>query len=602
MVEDFGDQTAKSQAIQRILCPKDNTVVRAISRVRALSGFANMSSGGPAGLHNINNSCFQNSVLQSLASLPTLEEYLIKSTEKPNALTEAPTQNALKFFLRKMSDGFGTLWVPASLTAMSIWEQQDAQEYFSKILDAVDKEASMVQIRCEASAGLEAPIPSRASMAVCRVPSGSPFEGLQIQRVACTRCGYFEGFPLQPFNCLTINMGRNIGPHCVETLLDDHTALEEIEGVECIKCSLLHHQMHLKRFMKKLDGELDATPKEAKGLPNPPAARPVLPEAPKEEISSLDDLRLEVATRLTTISKAIEEDRVSEPGLLKECGIRSKNAVSSTKTKQVAIARPPKSLLIHINRSIFDRNGNQMKDHSPVRFPATLDLSHWCLGTGIETNHVGSQGWSTDPRESLLSSQRESSAMMLYELRAAVSHHGRHENGHYTAFGKRKVQSSDSTIDKLLIEDQWYYFNDERVTPVDVGEVLQGDKVFMLFYSALERPHTVQKVAPIDLSPAAQSEFPIVPTSASPSTNNNELRHELAEALHEILPLRALPETKSTPADIPSSPSTPPENPASKDPPLMSPPVTIRTGGGSPLQRKRRHSLTYNKPAVVPRI
>ena len=601
-VENFGDQTAKAQAIQRIFRSKDNTVVGAISRVRALSGLVNMSSDAQAGLHNINNSCFQNSVLQSLASLPTFKEYLIKSTEENNALTEAPTQNALKVFLGKMSDGFGAIWVPEILTAMSIWEQQDAQEYFSKILDAVDEEASMVQSLLRASAGLEAPTRSRASMFVCRVPSGNPFEGLQVQRVACTRCGYVEGFPLQPFNCLTISMGRNPGLHYVENLLDNHTALEEIEGVECTKCSLLHHQMQLKRLMEKLDSERDTLPEEAHESQDPPAATSELPEAPNERLLSLDDLRLEVATRLTPISKAIEEDRFSEPGLLKKCGIRSKNAVSSTKTKQVAIARPPKNLVIHINRSIFDQNGHQMKDHSPVRFPAILDLSRWCLGAGPETNHGGPQEWSTEPRESLLSSPRDSPATMLFELRAAISHHGRHEHGHYTAFGKRKIQSSDSDIDKLPIEDQWYYFNDESVIPVGVEDVLQGDQVFMLFYSALERSHTVEEVLPQQVSSAALSESPIVPTSASSSTIDNEERHEPAEALDEIPLLRALPERESKPADIPSSRSTPAETPASKDPPLMSPPVTMRTGGGSAVQRKRKHSFAQNNPAVVPRI
>ena len=143
--------------------------------------------------------------------------------------------------------------------------------------------------------------------------------------------------------------------------------------------------------------------------------------------------------------------------------------VLRNKAKQITISTLPKDLVLHINRSIFDDWGNQRKNASPIEFPTRLEfLSSWCFPFAADEDRLEA----------------------LYELKCAVMHHGRHENGHYVAFAKR--------------DKDWYCFNDEIVTRVNEADVLSRGNVFMLFYEAIEEmPPTSQPSAP---SPTADTE------------------------------------------------------------------------------------------------
>ena len=97
----------------------------------------------PPGLGNWDNSCYQNSVIQGLASLPSLRNYLAMNMENDDSDTGS-TKGALLDMISKLQDSenFGQrFWIRGILKSMSTWQQQDAQEYYSKILDALDKEA-----------------------------------------------------------------------------------------------------------------------------------------------------------------------------------------------------------------------------------------------------------------------------------------------------------------------------------------------------------------------------------------------------------------------------------------------------------------------------
>src|SRR5277367_7189045 len=71
-------------------------------------------------------------------------------------------------------------------------------------------------------------------------------------------------------------------------------------------------------------------------------------------------------------------------------------------SKQVALARPPKDLVIHINRSIFDDFGSQRKNTASVRFPPAFDLGRWCLGIKSSNADVKEfEHWSMTSTESM---------------------------------------------------------------------------------------------------------------------------------------------------------------------------------------------------------
>lgn len=114
---------------------------------KGVRGVASALSRGPSdvppGLGNYDNSCYQNSVIQGLASLPSLRNYLEKTAAEHKSLSTETTNGALLSMISQLNDPEKRgqhFWVRGKLKSMSTFTQQDAQEYYSRILDELDKE------------------------------------------------------------------------------------------------------------------------------------------------------------------------------------------------------------------------------------------------------------------------------------------------------------------------------------------------------------------------------------------------------------------------------------------------------------------------------
>lgn len=359
-----------------------------VQRARTLSGFDGLplKTAGLtyAGLGNWDNSCFQNSVLQGLASLQAFRDYIGKSCQVSNAAgVEVPTQEALKAFseqLLEKIDSRKTLWPPSILRSMNTWQQQDAQEYFSKIMDAVDKEttqycktlfqrmqsgmACLRSRRGSVSVGVDNDeyVHTESGKALSALLPLNPLVGMLSQSLRCKECGFSEGLSLMSFNCLTLNLG--LGGDCyLEDLLDEYTIPELIAGVECDECTRLANE----------EASADTMSQTGSGLSD---------------------------TKVTTKQPA---EKISK--------------VLSTKAKTILFGRLPRNLVVHINRSIFDDWGGQRKNPSLVRFPPILSIGREWMELPLVDSSVD--------------------VHTVYELRCVVSHSGRHDNGHYVACGKR---------------------------------------------------------------------------------------------------------------------------------------------------------------------
>ncbi|OAA67684.1 Peptidase C19, ubiquitin carboxyl-terminal hydrolase 2 [Cordyceps fumosorosea ARSEF 2679] len=443
--------TAKSDAMRRIIgLDRPGGVMATVlkARSRALSATSNVfgvkaPSDQPPGLGNIDNSCYQNSILQGLSSLDSIPEFL--STCLENLDTKQPNSNVaqtLKTLISDLNDlenSGQTLWTPRVLKSMSTWTQQDAQEYYSKILDDIEKSVATAVQGCRPQHGLEsdALVKDDATPSEHSDDSGyhsatpdsrlsemklirNPLEGLLAQRVACIRCGHSDGISMIPFNCLTLSLGLDKNQHDLYERLDAYTKVEAIEGVECPKCTLLKTQILLTNLLNKM----------------------------KE--SNISETQLsDTMQRLEAVNLALEEDDFDEKTLHGACKISPKSKVMTTKTKQIVIGRPPQSLVVHMNRSVFDPTTFDMiKNSAPVHFPMTLDLGPWCLGSsGSKAGSVSREElWPTGSMASLIAADSNRSRLSgpIYELRAAVTHYGRHENGHYICYRKypRSAQST----------------------------------------------------------------------------------------------------------------------------------------------------------------
>lgn len=443
--------TAKSDAMRRVIgLGRPGGMMASVlkARSRALSATGSVfgiktQSDRPPGLGNIDNSCYQNSILQGLSSLDSMPEFLSTCLKNLDAEQSSDSvAQTLKTLISDLNDfeNYGqTLWTPGVLKSMSTWTQQDAQEYYSKILDDIEKGVTKAVQESRPQRGLErdAPVKDDATPSENSDDSGyqsvnsdprlsemklirNPLEGLLAQRVACIRCGHSDGISMIPFNCLTLSLGLEKHQHDLYERLDAYTKVEAIEGVECPKCTLLKSQGLLTSLLEKM-------------------RQSNMPEA-----QLTDSMR-----RLEAVNLALEEDDFDEKTLRGACKISPKSTVTTTKTKQIVIGRPPQSLAVHMNRSVFDpATFDMIKNSAPVHFPMTLDLGPWCLGSsgGKAGGLDGEELWPTGSMASLIAGDSSRSRLSgpIYELRAAVTHYGRHENGHYICY-RRYPRSAPSS-------------------------------------------------------------------------------------------------------------------------------------------------------------
>jgi len=493
------------------------------SKPRALSDL-------PPGLGNWDNSCYQNAVLQGLASLLSFPTYLQKLQNSKLATSaegkeQESTASSLLETLRRLnepSNNGRVLWTPRKLKSMTSWSQQDAQEYFAKIEEEVEREATKLATH-EAGAALgrraglgevleladDTESISKDSGRDCgkemrATTIKSPLDGLLAQQVACTTCGFSEGLSLIPFNCLTVPLPAGSSSTDLEHCLDEHTKMEEISGVECGKCTLVQAKARLEAMLSA-ESMIHA---EAQSEPEVSTTRSE-PNSNMEKLLQLPPaLRAQAFERLAAINTALEQDDYTDITLADLCHINKKARVSTTKTRQALLARLPGVLVVHFNRSVFDETtGALRKNYASVDFPTVLDM--------------GRQGWVRRDFEGSAWDQE----LEKYMLRAVITHYGRHDNGHYicyrrypradsksTATRAESVDttseggSEDSRCDELPETDAtWYRLSDEDVCAVEEEVVLAQGGVFMLFYEWEAIPESERR--PVSLTKAVEAAF-----------------------------------------------------------------------------------------------
>ena len=505
---------AKSEAMRRIFGLEGTVILTNIQRARSLSGlstvFRDSQSGGIPGLGNWDNSCYQNSIIQGLASLSSLSAFLDQVTSSNTTESAHTTKEALKNIISRLNDPSNAgqrLWTPVELKSMSSWQQQDAQEYYSKVLDEIEKEVSKDANRGSYSTGLadikylgisQANKKSMMVTDIRKPPDGiletkaktlnnfeqlpaelassflrNPLEGLLAQRVGCLQCGFVEGLSLIPFNCLTLPLGRQWS-YDIEACFNEYTTLEPISGVECAKCTLLHHKVQLERLLGR-------------------ASRLCANGDTLLNIQLPESLRKPTEARLGAVNEALAEEDFSENTLLKKCQISTKSRISTTKSRQAVVTRAPRSLALHFNRSLFDEfTGMQSKNYADVRFSMELDIAPWTLGyVPWENGQEILESWNINPATSMLPNEEVGSSNVqacrlgtLYTLRAAITHYGRHENGHYICYRQRP--QSFEIPSKSHPKCAWWRLSDDDVSEVSEDHLLSQGGVFMLFYEKVE--------------------------------------------------------------------------------------------------------------------
>ena len=623
---DSQHHASKSNSLRRLMGLDSNTgIMTVVQRTRTLSDLSNVFKSKPLnslpGLGNWDHSCYQNSVIQGLASLDSLRIFLgqEETEDAQGQMIEGSTRKALRELTEKLNDENNvgkTFWTPSELKSMSSWQQQDAQEYFSKVMDGLEKDAASAQRIKDRLASFEtlstndkkvwkkAPSkegdPTLRTSRMNQLPTElqavlvrNPLDGLLAQRVGCQKCGYVEGLSLVPFNCLTVSLGRR-WMYDIRECLDEYTALEPINGVECAKCTLKCAMSQISQMLGQLSNK---TP----------------PDGKEDYDKRLTSLQEDAQKRLDHIEQILKDEDFSDSAL-KKCQIPAKNHVSTTKSRQAVVARAPKALAIHVNRSIFDElTGEQSKNQATVRFPQRFGLGPWCLGSQAENLEASIEYWNTDPTQSMLNDVADDQGLdtgPLYELRAVVTHYGRHENGHYICYRrspytvKADVNVAASNTER---SEPWWRLSDEEVTEVSEETVLAQGGVFMLFYEQVPPqgpvPAPNMQQGPEETIPVTSEQAEAIPHESADDKPPTFMKLEMSEQ-RKVEPRISSVYPTPPPEEFDDQATPEPEgNPLSQDQPHPTKEPSQPSSPLKPPEHTSEHTPqdkkdTYNHPPI----
>ncbi|KAG0146214.1 hypothetical protein CROQUDRAFT_715716 [Cronartium quercuum f. sp. fusiforme G11] len=419
----------------------------------------------PGLVNSSTNSCFLNAVLQSLASMPHVIQYLdlIRSyshahtpviTALREMLLALNTPREFKAVLRPYAVAQALLRHGIASGQMSMLfneEQQDAQEFFVTVVDAIEAETKTLAENLLA----ELACPSFSNSIVVNRDRNtskrvfdrnqlvnetskirrSPFRALMASRVACATCQFTSAIRHSEADHFSLNVPPKVTCR-LEECLAEYTKLELLEDYICRKCSLIKTREILNRR------RLETTAKKKL-------------QTLKKQISILD--------------AAIKEDPERE---LDERIVIERVASVAT-TKQTMFARPPDSLTFHISRSTAYARGVSFKNHCQVTYPELLHLDDFCTTPKLE--RAADQPISTFQAHSTTLRYR-------YRLSSVVVHYGSHSFGHYITFRRAPPLPGDLTS---LNGGIWYRISDETVHRSSVQEALMSNP-FLLMYERVE--------------------------------------------------------------------------------------------------------------------
>ncbi|KAF8471973.1 hypothetical protein BDZ91DRAFT_692970 [Kalaharituber pfeilii] len=353
---------------------------------------------GVVGLVNTANDCFINSVLQALAGLPELREYLIHRTriakENGEFLPQKPfLSGALKEILdslnekpirRKTISARPFLTVLERIFRQKISRaQQDAQEFLQVVAEKLaeeyhdmhkfNKKLEAVRMHSEAGDAQHQSVTSQLKLDMdFLAESGMPLEGTLESEIECQRCKYKTKPNLSKFVVLTLTVPHKASATLNECI-DGAFMTEYIDDFQCDKCRLLHAIAYYEAKLSKTSSQGD---------------------------------RDAIQDAIQRLQHAVDGDPQTVPA-----GVQlppSSPATRSRIAKRTRMSSFPPVIVIHLSRSIYDQYLSSRKNICKVSFPEKLSM-----------------GGLLDRRG--------------YKLQCLVTHKGGHDSGHYECFRRQIV-------------------------------------------------------------------------------------------------------------------------------------------------------------------
>ncbi|GAN06813.1 cysteine proteinase [Mucor ambiguus] len=458
---------------------------------------ADDDSSHVSGLINTGNTCFMNSVLQALSSLPHLHNYLEHISHIATGVPLPVTRSLLKTIrsLAKPLHRRSSFRPVDIVTALSSnrriisREQQDAQEFFQLVSSAMDTEGQQIAKTEQLGGGLRgllnqttlkgiirpewvqktsfqsANTQNKMAMMTVNDHLENPFTGLLANRLSCMQCGYTGAIRHFSFNNIQLNV-PNKYTTTLEECLSHFTSMEYLQDASCRKCSF-------ETTVKALTTEIESLKHQSKKLRNDTKKKREV----VAQVVTMEKAKRELEHRLS-VGRIEEESDHDKLPLLR--------SVSRMSSKQVMLAKPPKILCLHISRSAFLNTGAIYKNTCQLLFPEYLDVSPFSTNGTLHTQ----------PNIPISTMNEKSAGKgFYYRLMSVVVHYGSHSFGHFVAF-KRRIYAdqckcyqctgnvSVSATEKAELwkcQNSWYRISDSKVDECSIEDVKRSNPYMLLY-------------------------------------------------------------------------------------------------------------------------
>ncbi|CAM0135834.1 ubiquitin-specific protease ubp1 [Umbelopsis sp. WA50703] len=396
------------------------------------------------GLINSGNSCFLNSVLQALATLPSLRSYLAERVDDPGdeAVVVVPPQNrdyilasvayalyqtieALNKPLSKSKSLLPTDIVRAlerTTNCTISRQQQDAHELFQIISSTLTSEeekqyretpTSLFDASAVRNMALEKnalPVSNSmldsletssmssvgtlgsmwSSFSVTTVGGHlrprvrrprNPFTGLAASKVSCLKCGYTAAIRHHTFDNISLTV-----PQLISCTLEDcfglYTKVDTLTDFQCRRCAITD-------TISSLKNAIENSKKRNRETPNRNDSEKVFTNGTGNQI-------LQMQRDIETLEQALKTNVEQQLPKIK----LTPSKLPTRTTKQTMFANPPKALCLHLSRSVYHPSGHIQKNHCRVKFTEEIDLAPFTTNGFLNT---------VDPQSSLSTPQPSSS-------------------------------------------------------------------------------------------------------------------------------------------------------------------------------------------------